>query len=563
MSKPKPVMSEEPFSLLPPYDRYASYRIEWNDKSKQQRVGLSTGTTDIDAAKAIFQKHVLNNSSKRLKDEPLLNSCNRYFFKYAHALPSVKTFKRALASTIKVLANPDEGNFGPLVSEMGLKNQNKLIDTWRANGVADWTILRWMGCLWAAMKYAAENEHLNATVIPKRISNKRWKPDLPNRTRVLSVEEMATLLDAACLIPSHVTPRFSLHPPRRRYTSYQVWYTEPETSKTIRLSLDTTDVDVAAQRLKVFERQYLADHPVTYTEQYDGLAFRSLLSLIATGSRQQALVDLLMPTQIKFEYGVMDLNPVGRKQTIKFRPIIPMAQTYAQWLAVWQPLTADGHLLGTAGVPIVSMRPLFKTLSKRTGIRCSAHIFRHTLSSWLSARVKAPWERDQFMGWQRSEGSAMGSIYSHYDPKYLRECSDAVQQLLEAIAERMVGDLLRRGRVDQPAPPSDAQLAWMSQGLSQGFGRWVNGTALTPPDERIVVPPSGLPADPNPAGGASEEARPWYVRGTEGSIPTSAFPECDENPYKSSLIEVGRLGLEPRTNTLKGSEPGDKTSDNQ
>lgn len=553
MSKPDPIALDGAYSLLAPYGKYTSYRVEWYDKPSRQTDGLSTRTTDLETAKAFFKAHCLKHSTACLKDEPLLDSCNRYFLKYGHKLASASTFQLAMASTMAVLADPAKGNFGPLVSEMGVAVQNKLIDTWREAGTADATILRWLGCLWAAMKYAAENEHINATVVPKRISAKRWNPYLPNRTRVLTHLEMATLLDAACLVPSTTIPQFKLHPPGKKPT-YYVWWSDPETSKTMRRSLDTTDAQVAAERLKVFTADYVGAHPVTYTEEYDGVEFRCLLSLIASGSRQKALVDLVMPTQIKFDYGVMDLNPVGRKQTKKFRPIIPMARTFAQWLTSWQPLTSQGHLLGAAGAPLESTRAVFKWLRRRTGIACSAQVIRHTVASWLAARVPAGWERDQFMGWRRSEGSAMASVYSHYDPKYLRNCSDVVQLLLEAIAGHMVGDLLRQGRVDQPLPPTDAGLDWITHGLSGGFSQWVNAVPSLPPESCIVLDRS---EDPNPACGTSEVALAWRQRGAAEKKPTS---ESDENPVKTS---VGRLGLEPRTNTLKGSAEDDKGILNQ
>ena len=550
MSKPKPIAVDGAFSLFPPYGKYKAYRIEWYNKSSRQTEGLSTGTIDREAAEIIFKEYCLKHSKERLKDEPLLNSCNRYFLDYGNQLASRATFQLALASTIRVLANPDEGNFGPLVSEMGISNQKKLITAWREEKVADSTIVRWLGCLWAAMNHAAENEHLNPTIIPKRISAKRWSPHLVNRSRVLSPLEMATLLDATCLVPSRATPRFSLHSPKGKYTSYRVWWTDPQTSRTMRRSLQTSELEVATQRLEEFKTQYLEAHRVTFTEEY-GMRFRALLSLIATGSRQQAIVELVMPTQIKFEHGVLDLNPVGRQQTSKFRPIIPMAQTYAQWLASWKPLTPQGHLLGVAGAPLVSTRALFKSLRQQTGIRCSAHVIRHTISTWLSSRLSAPWERDQFMGWQRSEGSAMGTVYSHYDPRYLRQCSDLIQQLLDVIAGHMVGDLLRRGRVDQPLPPSDELLAWINTGLSDGFPRLVGYlTPVRPPEdcveERSATAQSGCSEDPNPAYGASDLDAAWQMRGAEGDFPTRGD---DENPVKTS---VGRLGLEPRTNTLKG-----------
>lgn len=522
MSKPKPIRVDGAFRLLPPYDKYKSHRIEWFNQSKRQTDGLSTRTTDRETAEAAFDEHVLKNSKKKLKDEPMLNSCNRYYLEVGQKLASADTFQQAQAAAIKVLTEPDKGNFGPMVSEMGPGNQKKLINTWRENGVGDACIIRWMGCLWTAMNHAAENEHLNKTVIPKRLSSKRWNAHIRKRKLVLTPAQLATLLDCACLVPNQTIPRFSLHKPRRSYTSYSVWWTDPLTSKTIRRSLKTSDEQQAALRLEAFEGQYIADHPVTYTEYY-GLAFRTLLSLIATGSRQIALVELIMPKQIDCVHGIMHLNPEDRQQTKKHRPTIPMAPTFAQWLETWEPLTPEGHLLGSNGVALASTGSQIRALRERTGIRFSAHTIRHTVATWLSGRVSALWERDQFMGWQRSEGSEMGSVYSHYDPKYLRQCSTAIQELLEAIAQHMVGNLLRRARVDQPLPPHDGLMQWIGRGLATGFSRLLEGpaeqqeappalsatgegpTPPTGPQEATTAPAMLASVDLNPARGEVQE----------------------------------------------------------
>jgi len=129
-----------------------------------------------------------------------------------------------------------------------------------------------------------------------------------------------------------------------------------------------------------------------------------------------------------------------------------MVTTLRQWLQEWQPVTEQGHLLGYRGRPLVKLRSLFKIIAKRAGIVATPYTIRHTLSTWITSRVSSHWERDQFMGWLRSEGSAMGANYNHYDPRYLREVASAVQELFEAIAPHMVGDLLKRGFEDQPLP---------------------------------------------------------------------------------------------------------------
>ncbi len=91
------------------------------------------------------------------------------------------------------------------------------------------------------------------------------------------------------------------------------------------------------------------------------------------------------------------------------------------------------------------------------------------------------------MGWLRSEGSAMGAQYNHYDPRYLRQVSEAIQALYEAIAPHMVGDLLRRGSEEQPAPLGVPGLAWIDRFLSDDGDRLMGLPASPPPIEQVNV----------------------------------------------------------------------------
>lgn len=532
MSKPDPIAKLGKFTLLPPYGKYASYRIEWFVKSSRQTEGISTRTTNRQDAEKAFNQHCLMQSTEQLKDEPLLNSCNRYHLKYGHTLPSADVFLQAQAAAMEVLTDPANGDFGPMVSQMGVANQKKLIEAWQAKGMADSTILRWLGCLWAAMNFAAEGEHINPTVVPKRYSAKRWKPHLKKRTKVLSPVQLAALLDAACLVSTE-RPEMYLIEPRGKYTYYRVGLTGLNTQRTSRRSLGTSDLETARARLREYEAKYHADHPVTATVTY-GVQFRLVLSLIATAAREAALRDLIV-TQIDFTHGVMDLNPEGRKQTKKFRPIIPMAPTFQEWLRDWSPMTPEGHLLGAKDMRLLKDHSFFEALARRTGVKCTPYTIRHTVSTWMASRVESPWERDQFMGWMRSEGSAMSANYNHYDPRYLRGAAAAVQSLLEAIAQHMVGDLLRRGVDDQPAPPDDQAMAWIDARLANGFSRWVADVTPTPlPVSSVLVGTGGFEpptpclsskcstpelraqnCDPNPSSGCSATTPAWRLRGGE------------------------------------------------
>ncbi len=454
------------FFLQEPGDKYKKYRICWFNETTRQTDGFSARTTDPAIAKERLDKHALEYTTigDKLKDEPLLTSCSRHFLQYGSKLRSAHTLKRAMEHTMKVLGSP-------MVSEMGKANQWNLINAWRGPdfGFADATIKRYLAGLWSAMHHAAETEHIQEQIIPKRISAKRWKPYInKGAQKHLSIEELAALLDASCLRTTE-RPDFWLCKPSGKRITYRIAWPCPQTGIRLYEPLRLSDPGAAQEAFDKFKTQYAMDHPIVSTVEY-GEEFVFTLALIATGARSEAVRDIKRE-QINFEHGILDLNPPGRRQNNKYRPIIPMAPTLQRWLATCQPRTPQGHLMANHGRYIEDTYDYFEPIAKRAGVKATTRSIRRTLSTWLTTHVPIAWERDKFMGWnQHDDASPTGAFYNQYDPRYLRSCSNAAEALLQAIARHMTGDLLQQGFEDQLSPPEAPDDVWIKQWLRRAAG---------------------------------------------------------------------------------------------
>lgn len=494
MSKPAKEQRIGKFFLSEPTAKYKSYRICWYDERKRQTVGISTGTADRGEAEKALAEHNLRQSKEQLKDEPLMNACNRYFLEYAHALPSAETVKRAMKRTMDVLGNP-------LCSEMDNTLQMKLITTWREGGagehfqkiegedpigpVSDATIDRRLGTLWAAMNFAEENKHLANGSIPKRVSRKRWKPNFGRTKTVLRLEDLAKLFDAACRLDEEV-PTLRLIPPRGKYTSFRIDGAIGERGHRTSRSLDTADLVEAQAKKLAFERALKSEQTSGPKIVY-GAAWRFLIIMIGTAARSRAVLDLSKTNgQVDFKHHVLDLNPPGRRQTTKHRAMLKMAPTLESWLKTWEPVNAAGQYLQVA-----RGRNLFNNLIRKSGIHATPKMLRTFVGTWMASHAVPTWDRDMFMGHRKPSegGNPTGDYYTIYQPQYLKAAAEAIEALYQELAPLLtIGDLLQRGySEDQPAPLDDRQTGWLAAWMEVEALRLVGMTDPTPIPQRAPV----------------------------------------------------------------------------
>jgi integrase len=498
MSKPDPIAVNGAFCLLPPYDRYTSYRIEWYDKTKRRIVGLSTGTTDLQTAQKAFYQHCLNNTpgaatEEVVKDEPAAQAMSRYYLKHAANLPSAGTALAAMNSA-------NESFKDKLVSQVDADAQLIWVTSMRAQGIADNTITRWLGVVFAAFNYAVTFKHISQKSVPARLNKRHWGVRTVRRKRISG--------------------------------------------------------DASRRELTPQELGRLCDTAATSRN-----AFRYFVSALGSGGRPIALVNLTT-AQFNAAHRVLDLKPVGREQNDKYHPRIAVAPIFAQHLAEWGAVTDAGHYMGHRGA-IIESKNFFKKYIHRSGVTdCCPYTLRHTVASWLAGHGVPKWERNQFMGHQRPDGNTSDD-YSHCDPKYMAHCAAAIQLLFEAVAQHTRVDLMKHQWEDQPSLDV-VEDGWLGDFFGRDGHRLVRpGTAPSRLPESGVAYSRDLdiPAMaqstgdrdlPNRAYSGPNSADAPYVRRT--------LPEVSpENPLKS----MGRLGLEPRTNTLKGSEEGKNINQDQ
>jgi hypothetical protein len=142
---------------------------------------------------------------------------------------------------------------------------------------------------------------------------------------------------------------------------------------------------------------------------------RWIIGSMVTLARPQAVLQLSRP-QLDFDLRRIDMNPPGRDQTDKGRPIIPMTETAYQWLCgEW-----TGLWITYKDKPLASIRMGFERARDRAGLPATVtpYTIRRTLSTEMRRRGVPPWEIAGFLGHTVTE-FATTEEYAIYAPDYL------------------------------------------------------------------------------------------------------------------------------------------------
>lgn len=167
--------------------RKGVYQICWYEGGQTR--SISARTTDIGEAELALAAHALSHSEPEArKDAPLADALSYYWIERGQHLPSEDTFRSAMREALEILDNP-------MCSELTAARQKFLIKALRARGLSDGTIARRLSCIWAALKLYQGEGYLAS--YPARIGTQSWGATFGKRTRVLSLGELAKLLEAS------------------------------------------------------------------------------------------------------------------------------------------------------------------------------------------------------------------------------------------------------------------------------------------------------------------------------------------------------------------------------
>jgi integrase len=155
---------------------------------------------------------------------------------------------------------------------------------------------------------------------------------------------------------------------------------------------------------------------------------RYLHLLIETGARSEALRSLKWE-QVDLTVGIIRLNPWGRNQTTKRRPIIPISHDLMPLMLRWKKEATTEFVLDHSGL----IRKSMERFCHRMGLeKVTAHTFRHTLATRMAiagADMKA------IAGMLGDSLETVEKNYLHLSPGYLRSGLDMVKRRPVAVNE--------------------------------------------------------------------------------------------------------------------------------
>lgn len=172
---------------------------------------------------------------------------------------------------------------------------------------------------------------------------------------------------------------------------------------------------------------------------------------LCTGCRGDAALGL-GPEQIDFEAGLVQLNPTGRRQTKKYRPVVPLTATLRAHLETLEPTETYVHRHGRK---LTCIRRVWRDTraAAKLPLWFVPKVLRHSLATELRRRGVPGWEVSGQLGHRTGDSHRTTQIYAKFDPAYLGQARVAID---EWIAE-ILGTSARPGSPLQQSPPGANQ----------------------------------------------------------------------------------------------------------
>jgi len=143
-----------------------------------------------------------------------------------------------------------------------------------------------------------------------------------------------------------------------------------------------------------------------------------------TGARHAAIVDLTWD-QVDLAAGTIRYLPIGRTQTAKQRPIVPIPRPLALLLRRARKTAVNPYVITWRNRPVESCRTGFRTLASRADLAgVTPHVLRHTAGTWMAQRGVDTWQISGFLGHSEARTTA---LYKHHSPDFLDQAKAAME----------------------------------------------------------------------------------------------------------------------------------------
>jgi integrase len=146
---------------------------------------------------------------------------------------------------------------------------------------------------------------------------------------------------------------------------------------------------------------------------------------LATMARPTAILELTWD-RVDFERGTVDLNPSGRRQTRKRRPVVPLNDDALDALREAYRGRQSQFVVERGAAQVKSVKKAFQAASQRSGIHVTPYTLRHTGAVWAAEAGVSMAELAQFMG--HDDSATTEKHYARFSPGHLRRVATAVQR---------------------------------------------------------------------------------------------------------------------------------------
>jgi integrase len=153
----------------------------------------------------------------------------------------------------------------------------------------------------------------------------------------------------------------------------------------------------------------------------------ALLGLF-TMARPSAILELTWD-RVDFERRQIDLNPKGRRQTKKRRPVVALNDEAMEALEAAYAARQSEYVIERGAKRVGNIKKAFQAASARSGIKVTPYTLRHTGAVWAAEAGASMDELAQFMG--HDDSATTSTHYARYSPGHLRGVATKVQRVKE------------------------------------------------------------------------------------------------------------------------------------
>lgn len=145
---------------------------------------------------------------------------------------------------------------------------------------------------------------------------------------------------------------------------------------------------------------------------------------IYTAARPSAILDLTWD-RVDFERRTVNLNPPGRKQTAKHRPVVALNNQAVTALKLAYAARQSEYVIERGAKQIGSIKKAFQAASERSGVHATPYTLRHSAAVWMAEAGTPMSEIAQFMG--HDDSATTEKFYARFSPNYLRGAANTLE----------------------------------------------------------------------------------------------------------------------------------------